>query len=129
MSQTEKQQAYQKQYRETHREALKLWRQSRKSRIITLSRKSKLAKLYGITESQYAKMFDTQQGLCAICHRPETVFDNRSGRTRPLAVDHDHATGKIRGLLCSRCNHLLGNAQDNSDRLLAAACYLEHHVK
>ena len=45
-------------------------------------------------------MFEAQGGLCAICHKPQT--------TRKLAVDHDHESGLIRGLLCTRCNCDIG---------------------
>lgn len=54
-------------------------------------------KTYGINEDQYRAMFAAQDGRCAICARRP--------RRRRLAVDHDHNTGQVRGLLCFTCNH------------------------
>lgn len=62
-----------------------------------------------ITQDQYTALLQDQGGVCAICGQPETVKTKR-GKTIALAVDHCHTTGKIRGLLCMRCNtrlHLL----------------------
>lgn len=60
---------------------------------------------YGITLEQYARMFLRQGGGCALCSVPP--------KTRALHVDHDHTTGRVRGLLCFRCNHLrVGPARD-----------------
>jgi len=83
-----------------------------------------LAKL-NITLDEYYRLCDKQNNLCAICGRPETVF-NQFG-LRNLCVDHDHITGKFRGLLCSQCNHLLGNAKDSIGVLLNAIRYLEKY--
>jgi hypothetical protein len=79
---------------------------------------------YGIDAEKYHQMHDAQGGVCAICGRPETAIDKKNGRTRRLAIDHDHATGKVRGLLCTRCNAVLGYAQDNLNVLLASIQYL-----
>ncbi len=57
-------------------------------------------KKYGLSEADYQNMVDSQENLCAICGRTE---DNKA-----LAVDHDHDTGEIRGLLCGYCNVRLG---------------------
>ncbi len=65
-------------------------------------------------------MFVAQNGVCAICSRL-----NLSGRR--LAVDHDHATGKVRGLLCSRCNSAIGLARESLDVLKKTVLYLEKH--
>lgn len=75
-----------------------------------------LRRSYGLTEDTYSEMLAAQDGGCAICGRPPS--------TRRLAVDHDHLTGEVRGLLCSRCNTALGLFEDASDRLDAAAHYL-----
>lgn len=73
---------------------------------------------YGITWDEYELLLACQDYRCAIC-------DGRP-RKNALAVDHDHVTGELRGLLCSRCNHrLLGSANDDPARLRKAADYLE----
>jgi Autographiviridae endonuclease VII len=71
---------------------------------------------FSITEDDYNKMFDEQMGLCAICHKPENDIK--------LAVDHDHETGRVRGLLCKRCNMGIGLLGDNPDTLINATLYL-----
>lgn len=75
---------------------------------------------YGITLEDYDEMLEWQGGGCAICGSP--VGD---GVGRRLSVDHDHETGEVRGLLCSRCNAGLGMFQDRQDLLLRAVEYLE----
>lgn len=76
-----------------------------------------VAKTYGITGDDYAALLKRQGGRCAICRaRP---------KSKRLAVDHDHKTGAVRGLLCSRCNHeLMGSAWDS----LAIASALWHYM-
>jgi hypothetical protein len=71
---------------------------------------------YGITHDEYETLLEVQGGACAICGNGE--------QKRALAVDHDHQTGTIRGLLCDRCNPMLGYAQDNAAILQAAITYL-----
>jgi hypothetical protein len=56
----------------------------------------------------YDKLFVEQNGLCKICKQPETTKHGKTGNIIPLSVDHNHNTGEIRGLLCSKCNHGLG---------------------
>src|SRR5258708_1372060 len=83
---------------------------------------------YGISMDEYSALSHAQDDVCAICKRPEAYRPGRSKRTenvKPmLHVDHDHATGKIRGLLCSRCNNALGNLQDDPKRIKAMLKYL-----
>lgn len=79
-----------------------------------------LEKTYGVTGDQYAAKLAEQGGRCAIClGRP---------RSKRLAQDHDHKTGAVRGLLCSRCNHdLLGAAHDSVEILERAVAYLKSY--
>ncbi|TAL45425.1 MAG: hypothetical protein EPN91_02105 [Salinibacterium sp.] len=79
---------------------------------------------YGISRADYEAMRSRQNDLCAICSNPETAI-GRGGTPRLLSVDHDHATGAIRALLCVSCNTALGHMKDNPERLRAAATYLE----
>lgn len=82
-----------------------------------------LMKDYGITQSDYEKMYKEQNGLCNICGKPETSM--RQGKLVLLSVDHDHCTGQVRGLLCRMCNTLLGCADDDIDILLSCIEYLK----
>lgn len=75
---------------------------------------------YGLTIEAYNAMLVGQNGLCAACGEPE----RRKGRTR-LAVDHDHVTGAIRGLLCDHCNRVAGHRNTSPRWLHALAAYLE----
>lgn len=79
--------------------------------------------IYGIDLAVYASMLEGQGGACAICRNLETK--KRNGRTVLLAVDHDHATGEVRGLLCHKCNSGLGAFRDNRALVALALAYLE----
>lgn len=81
---------------------------------------------HGITLDEYEAMLVRQGGVCAICKEPETVRHN-NGQTRRLPIDHDHATGQIRDLLCYRCNSMIGYSREREDLLLAAIDYLKKH--
>lgn len=88
-------------------------------------RKYMLKNKYGLTEADYEAMLKKQGGLCAICNADRG--GNRHG-TDYLAVDHCHDTGKVRGLLCQKCNHGLGKFNDDLTMLRKAAQYLEDHA-
>ena len=79
----------------------------------------KRLKKHGITPEVYNEMFNKQQGICPICGR------HQSELSKGLCVDHDHLTGKKRGLLCTKCNLRLGTFNDNIEHLKAAIVYLE----
>jgi len=72
-------------------------------------------RLYGLAEGDLARLLADQRGLCAICDEPLT----------PPCVDHDHLTGRVRGLLCHACNRGTGLLGDDPARLRSAADYLE----
>jgi len=94
------------------------------------SRNYKLKKNFGITELDYKKMLSEQKGVCAICNRPETRYVNCSDkvrRIRPLSVDHNHKTGKVRALLCDKCNNGIAHFDENVEFLANAISYIEKH--
>lgn len=95
----------------------------RKERTPHYHREKNLKKHYGLTIGDYASMLSAQDGKCAICRQESRVI--RNGRLRPLFVDHNHETGKIRGLLCMSCNTAIAHACDDPAVLRAAADYLE----
>jgi Recombination endonuclease VII len=93
------------------------WKAKQRDRRRRTKRKDMLKYCYGMTVAEYEAMLAQQNGVCAIC---ETKPDDR-----PLCVDHDHATGKVRGLLCHSCNVGLGNYKDDPRRTRRTTAYLE----
>mgnify|MGYP003565624157 CR=1 FL=1 len=77
---------------------------------------------YGITQKEWQEKFDEQEGRCALCGT-----DDPKGNHGVFHVDHCHATGKVRGLLCDTCNRGLGFFYDDVELLQAAKEYLEDH--
>lgn len=86
-------------------------------------RNSHLHRTYGITPEQYDAILDSQHGHCAICGDIEP-----GGKGKHFHIDHDHVTGQVRGLLCSRCNHGLGMFRDSILSLESAIVYLRSFV-
>lgn len=82
---------------------------------------------YRCSPEVYEQLLSAQAGVCAICKMPETA--KWKTRVRQLAVDHDHSTGQIRGLLCAACNAGIGNLRNDPTLLKAAAAYLEIQVE
>jgi len=92
-----------------------------------LARKTHLKKKYGITPADYDRMFAEHGGLCAICRKPGTPVHQKV--RYPLYVDHDHATNRVRGLLCYYCNTLLQKAGESIQVLDNAIDYLVKYGK
>jgi hypothetical protein len=89
-------------------------------------RESKYKTQYGISLADYDRMLSEQRGVCRICGvHPRHGRNNGRGN---LAVDHCHKTGKVRGLLCGRCNTGLGLYEDEPDFLKSAIHYLESSI-
>jgi hypothetical protein len=80
---------------------------------------------YGMSIEDYQELFDEQGGVCAICGNPETRQTEE--KFNWLCIDHNHETGEIRGLLCSKCNRSLGLFGDSIDFLYDAVRYLERY--
>lgn len=88
-------------------------------------RAREIKRRYGITMDVYDALLREQHGLCAICGRKEKW--QRNGKSYVLSVDHDHATKKVRGLLCRSCNSMIGYANENPQILERAIAYLKSH--
>lgn len=101
----------------------KKYNSSRKG--LLCSKKGHLQYRYGVTFKEYDRMLVAQNGVCVVCGQPETR--RIRGEVLRLALDHDHDTGKVRGLLCAKCNMALGCVNDDKELLLQLAIYLERN--
>jgi hypothetical protein len=106
---------------ENNREHMKEYRQNWNDQNPEYGRRYTLQK-YDLTVDQYNNMLTEQVGVCKICGQPETSVSR--GALRSLSVDHCHDTGKVRGLLCYRCNTSIGRMNDDPDLLQKAVDYL-----
>lgn len=116
-------------YRKEHKEQIKKqqhdWYETKKEHVKAASRRSQLKRKYGLTIKQYNNLLNKQNGVCAICGKPETTIIK--GTTSNLSVDHNHITGEIRGLLCIKCNVALGSFmvdKEGINLLLSATQYV-----
>lgn len=100
----------------------KRWRQNNKTKFRESIRRWNLKKKFGITPEEYEVLLALQNHVCALCFRPERTLAKR------LAVDHCHATGKVRGLLCGPCNVTLGYFE-NPQWSERARAYLAAHAE
>ena len=94
------------------------YRQKNPVKVRVTRRRAGLKKRYGLTLDEFNAMASAQDDMCAICHKPELMKGY-------LSVDHDHTTGKIRGLLCRSCNLWLGKINDSVLTLESAIRYLK----
>jgi hypothetical protein len=90
----------------------------RRAECKSCMRRRKLLSRYGLTEAEYDRILQSQGGHCAICRK-----------TTDLVIDHDHATGEVRGVLCRFHNVLIGGFQDDPRMLRRAIRYLERGRK
>lgn len=100
--------------KECHRK----WNQDNADRLRESKRDTHLRRTFGLNAAEYGSMLAHQSGVCAICGGPP-----RNGKS--LAVDHDHRTGMIRGLLCISCNAALGSCKDSENVISKMIEYLE----
>jgi hypothetical protein len=95
--------AYDRAYRKAHRKQISAYQRAWYHQNKRSHKNTQLRTRFGIGLREYEELLRKQNGVCVIC----TETDPKSS----LAVDHDHVTGKIRGLLCRRCNFLLGRIE------------------
>jgi hypothetical protein len=96
------------------------WCQKNKEKAYYYTRKSRLKRSYKLTPEGYEQMLENQSGGCAIC-------GDKCSSGRRLAVDHDHNTQKVRGLLCGACNRGIGLLKDDPSLAKKASEYLLKH--
>lgn len=99
----------------------------RSYRCSTCTSKAFLRYRYGITVKQFEDLVTTQKGNCAICNKKLEINADGISRTKNVAVDHCHKTGKVRGVLCKNCNIALGFMGDSVENLTKAIEYLKQH--
>ena len=109
-----------------YKENSKRWRKNNREKTGLYARNARL-KAYGVSPEQYSDMLVSQDGVCAICRRPESAKYRE--KIRALAVDHNHESKQVRGLLCSLCNRMIGMAGENVQVLLNAVEYLRKFNK
>lgn len=97
----------------------KEWRFNNKEKSSYFVWRSNIKRNFGITAEQYKEMFDRQEGKCAICEKHQDILKRR------LAVDHNHFTGEIRGLLCTYCNHRVVGRHRDGNLLRKIADYVD----
>jgi len=103
-------------YREANAERIREYSRNHYESNYEKYRERKLFRKYGLTSQEVRDLDKLQAGLCAICGKRET-----------LLVDHDHVTGRVRGLLCNPCNKMLGFAKDMPSTLRSGADYIDSH--
>lgn len=112
-----------KQYRDAQTDAQRAAR-------LQQNRAWKFVTKYGLTMDQFTEMLRRQRNQCAICGTKIALRRHGEGhvcRQGSALVDHDHRTGRVRGLLCVSCNFLLGYAEDDIPTLEQAIRYLKEH--
>jgi hypothetical protein len=93
---------------------------------VAVHRLNSRLKAYRMTQDDFDALLLAQDGCCAICGKPETAM--RLGVPKALCVDHDHKTGRVRGLLCAHCNHAIGKLGEDPALIRRAADYVERAI-
>ena len=121
----EKYRARERKYHSANHKRRAVMRKASHDRHPEQRRRWALKKNYDLTPEQWASIFEAQGRCCAICKTPIPNGNKRKDGTATWATDHDHKTGKVRGILCNNCNHGLGNFKDNKTLLRLATEYLD----
>ncbi len=114
---------WQKEYYNNKNKSERLRRQSSDEYQLYI-RSYRLQKKYGITIDQYHEMSKKQNDKCAICGSDNPIY---SPSSKYFSVDHNHITGKIRELLCGRCNLVIGQVYEDKTILRAMIDYIDKH--
>lgn len=112
---------YRKKHKRRAKEIRQLYSKKYKEKAKENSKKSRLKTKWSLSLEEYEALFKKQKNLCAICKEKEVI------KNRRLAVDHCHKNGRVRELLCRRCNMGIGIFQDNQELFKKAINYLKKH--
>lgn len=114
-----KDEATSRKWREENKDYIAAWKKAnRKPTPRKVKQGRHFKSRYGLLQSEFDEMVRLQEGKCAICGEvPDRI----------LRVDHDHSNGRVRELLCMKCNSGLGMFRDDAERVIAAYYYLRHH--
>lgn len=113
---------YRKEYYKKNPNYFKEWRRKNTEKSYAYN----IKKRHGITWEEYQQLYHQQNGLCAICNKPEQLQD-KNGKVKRLALDHCHKTNKVRALLCNGCNRALGYIHDDVQTAKLIVEFLERH--
>lgn len=116
--------AYMRVWRQRNLQKVRGWNRRYREQNPRLVKNGQMRAMFGITLDQYEAMHSEQGGVCACCGLPESAIHNKTRAPKRLSVDHDHATGEVRGLLCGRCNTALGLLDDDPSKIRALIAYL-----
>ena len=108
--------AYNREYNKANRDRLNAYRREHYAKNKHLYRNQMYKMRYGITIDDYNRMLEEQNNVCAIC--------KKNTKKKELAVDHNHTTGEVRGLLCSQCNVMIGQIETEDYIIYNAMKYL-----
>ena len=117
---------YSREYYKQNQERLRVEGRARYWNDINRTRTSRRDRKYNLSVEDYDKLLIEQNGVCAICKESETA-NGSNGKLKPLSVDHNHETKKVRGLLCHNCNMAIGNLKESCERAKSLIEYLERN--
>lgn len=103
------------------------WKKANPEKVALSGKKRSLRVNYNLSWDAYEAMYKEQKGLCGICSNEVDFIGSRETHMKQASVDHCHATGKIRGLLCKHCNLGIGHFFDDTEKLEKAIKYLKDH--
>ncbi len=99
------------------------WQERNQDKVLRIRRR-RILRSYGLSEDRFDALMIHQAGRCAVCRSAHLSTTTRRG----VCIDHDHGTGLVRGLLCSKCNLALGHFRDDPANLERGAIYLRSHM-
>lgn len=111
--------------RQCRNDRMKNWKSRNPINVINQNRYTR----FKLRPYEFENLISEQDNKCAICFQHETYINKRLNAPNTLSVDHNHITGKVRELLCQKCNAVLGMSRESIEILLSAIDYIRRHNK